>query len=147
MQFPAMSEGANLRRGPLDANLVFEKNVDLRHIVPEDRHSPQWIAGIAIVLTLVGVTSWLSQRDERILAAERAADRSAALERQLAAFGCAPKGADDGPLVVLVINTSADAHTGAPYRATGCSRVAESAWMWWRLKPGEKPIFADASVK
>jgi hypothetical protein len=129
----------HLRRGTLDNFNVPGKNADLRHFEVSDRHRPAWFAGILVTLGLCALLSWTTQRDEQALAAERHAE----FEAQIARLGCAPRTDADGPLIVLVIDSSADPHTAHPMRAQSCARVAERAWMWWDMRDA-KPIFAAA---
>jgi len=103
------------------------------------RRDPKaWAGGLALALALVAVSSWMTVRDEHLIAAERDAD----FETQMARLGCAPKKDDDGPLIVLLIDSTADPHSANPARTTGCQRVANRAWMWWHLGVGAAPIYS-----
>ena len=66
-----------LKQSPLEDLLEpFDKNADLKHYRAPADARPAWLGAIAVTLIIVGTTSWLSQRDEKLRAAERAEARA-----------------------------------------------------------------------
>lgn len=107
-----------------DARWSLDVNAELKHIRPRDEDAPRWLVGTAAALLLIAITSWLGHRDERILAAERRADREAELVR----LGCAPRQAGDTDIITLTIDTAADPHTAHGQRVLGCARYVDRGW-------------------
>ena len=79
-----------------------------------------WFRGGLIAIGLVVLIGYMQERDDRA---------AATLDRQLARLGCPDKADSDSNLIVLTIDTSADAHTDMPYRATSCTRIVDRGYM------------------
>ena len=63
----------------IDAPLIFDKNVDLQHYKPAREISPAMI--VALILAIVALTSWATERDRQARAEERRAQVAAAPAR------------------------------------------------------------------
>lgn len=103
----------------------FNPNDDLKQHLAAPSHRTAWFLGTLAAILLLGLTSWTATRDDHARALERRADA----ERKLIEFGCPPKRAGDTDLIVLLVETTADPHTNAPLKVTGCSRYVERSWM------------------
>lgn len=98
-------------RPPLGAN------ADLKHYRADDAH-PDWLGAVAVLLVIIAVTSWASQRDER-------ADRAEKMAADLVRAGCPPRQIGDTDVVTLTIDTTADPHLAGSKRVLGCVRYVE----------------------
>lgn len=149
-----------LRRGPLDTEIgdekhhgeyraLFDKNSDLKHFTVTRRERTAWFAGTLAAIALIGLTSWMAQRDE----AARYADAAPAalgssvpdrnrdpLERLVAATRCR---APNYPLEQFVIALGSEADKGRP--AISCVYITADLGVRPRLSY-ERPLLATTAA-